>query len=122
MCSAMGEVLTGTRVRAEGIGITSKTSVTCFLLWFDSRRGPRSSEFALLAFAIGQLAYGVSVLAAYFAHFRAVHWWRARIPTTCVNIFLTSSLGKAHDLSAESALESSLCYTNHLIVKSCDCS
>jgi oligosaccharide translocation protein RFT1 len=76
---AMGEVLTGIRVRAEGIGITSKTTMTCFILWYDSRRETRSGDLALLAFAAGQLAYGVSVFASYLSHFREVSWWSPRI-------------------------------------------
>src|ERR1700689_1787661 len=104
MCSAMGEVLTGIRVRAEGIGITSKTTMTCFILWYDSRRETRSGDLALLAFAAGQLAYGVSVFASYLSHFREVSWWSPRIASRCVKLFLASPLCITDDISSESAL------------------
>ena len=101
VCSAMGEVLTGIRVRAEGIGITSKTTTTCLILWYDSRIGPRSGEFALLAFAAGQLAYGVFVFAVYLSHFRELSWWRAHIAPTYVNVSFPSSLCIAHVMSSD---------------------
>ncbi|KAG1804248.1 Rft protein-domain-containing protein [Suillus subaureus] len=61
---AMGEVRTGVRVRAEGLGITCKTLVTYLILLYDSTR-PESGEFALLAFALGQLAYSSVVFFSY---------------------------------------------------------
>lgn len=69
----MAELRTGVRVRAEGLGITSKTVVTFLVLLYDTRRGGRQGELALLAFAGGQLAYGVSVLLTYVAHYGRAH-------------------------------------------------
>lgn len=96
--SAMGEGLTRIRVRAEGIGIMSKTMTTCLVLWYDSRKGRWSGELALLAFAAGQLAYGASVFAAYLAHFRELPLWST---STCVNVFHTSLLSISEDPSLE---------------------
>jgi len=59
--------------------MTSKTTTAFLVLWYDSKRGPRSGELTLLAFASGQLAYGVVVLVTYFVHFRKVHWWPDRM-------------------------------------------
>jgi oligosaccharide translocation protein RFT1 len=61
----MAELRTNVRVRAEGLGITGKTVVTFLVLVYDSRREERT--LALLAFATGQLAYGIIVLGAYLA-------------------------------------------------------
>ncbi|KIM90067.1 hypothetical protein PILCRDRAFT_2299 [Piloderma croceum F 1598] len=71
---AMGEVLTGVRVKAEGVAITSKTATTCFVLLYDSRMSAHSGELGLVAFAAGQLAYGVFLCAMYLSHFRGMSW------------------------------------------------
>lgn len=76
--SSMGEVLTGVRVKAEGTGVTGKTLMTCAILWGDSTRGTRSGDYALLAFALGQLAYSVLVFVTYHVHFRALSLWPRR--------------------------------------------
>lgn len=75
MLSAMGENLTGVRVRAEGVGISGKTSITCLILIYDSVRKSRSGELALLAFASGQLAYSLSLLVTYILYFRNISLW-----------------------------------------------
>jgi oligosaccharide translocation protein RFT1 len=104
MRSAMGEVLTGVRVRAEGVGITSKTVTTCLVLLYDSRR-THPGEFALLAFAAGQLAYGVFLFATYLSHFRGVSQWPIAIASTCVNVFPASSCVIINGMSSENASE-----------------
>lgn len=76
--SSMGEALTGVRVKAEGTGVTGKTIVTCAILWADSTRGVDAGDYALLAFAFGQLAYSVLVFVTYYAHFRAFYLWPRR--------------------------------------------
>lgn len=75
----MGEVQTGVRVKAEGLGITGKTLITSLMLWYDGNRDSGPGELALLAFATGQLAYGTIVLATYALHFRRVSWWPKRV-------------------------------------------
>lgn len=89
MYSAMGEVLTGVRVRAEGVAITSKTATTCFVLWYDSRMSAHSGELGLVAFATGQLAYGVFLCATYLSHFRGMSWRPTHIASSCVIVFLS---------------------------------
>lgn len=71
----MCEVLTGVRVRAEGVGIMGKTLATCLVLWCDSMYGTRSGEYALLAFATGQLSYGILVFTTYAIYFRGISLW-----------------------------------------------
>lgn len=105
MYSAMGEVLTGVRVRAEGMGIMSKTATTCFVLWYDSRRGAHSGELGLVAFAAGQLAYGFFLFATYFSHFGGLSWRPAHIASMCVNVFPASSLRIIDGMSLENVLE-----------------
>ncbi|KAG6878046.1 hypothetical protein C0993_000369 [Termitomyces sp. T159_Od127] len=63
---AMAELMTGIRVRAEGLGITSKTVVTFLVLVYDMRSGGEGA-LALIAFAGGQLVYGATVLGTYLA-------------------------------------------------------
>ncbi|KAF8064105.1 Rft protein-domain-containing protein [Lyophyllum atratum] len=78
---AMSELRTGLRVKAEGLGITSKTLVTFLVLVYDLRtRGDGS--LALVAFAAGQLAYGASVLATYVAAYGTRNMWLRRPPPT----------------------------------------
>ncbi|KAF9228617.1 Rft-1-domain-containing protein [Gyrodon lividus] len=62
---AMGEVRTGIRVSAEGLGISIKTIITYLVLLYDSSLSRRSGELALMAFALGQFAYSVVVFAVY---------------------------------------------------------
>lgn len=69
---AMVELQTGIRARAEGMGITTKTLTTFSVLLFDSRRSQSGGEFALLAFASGQLLYASTVYGVYLAHYRDV--------------------------------------------------
>ena len=71
----MGEVQTGVRVRSEGVGITGKALVTALVLWVDSCTMWGSGRLALLAFAGGQLTYGVLVLAMYVSHFGIGSYW-----------------------------------------------
>jgi oligosaccharide translocation protein RFT1 len=68
---AMLELKTNVRVRAEGLGITAKSFVTFLVLFVDSRRG--NDTLALVAFALGQLAYAVVVFGCYVRAF-GVPW------------------------------------------------
>jgi len=66
----MGELRTAIRVRAEGLAVILKTTVTFLVLYFDpSRDGTR----ALIAFALGQLAYAMTLLAVYLLHYGVNH-------------------------------------------------
>lgn len=76
----MGEVRTGARVRAEGLGITCKTLVTYLVLLYDSTR-PDSGEFALIAFALGQLAYSSVVFVSYVYQMGYPTFWPTRLAT-----------------------------------------
>ena len=105
MYSAMGEALTGIRVRAEGVAITSKTATTCFVLLYDSRMSGHSGELGLVAFAAGQLAYGVFLCATYLSHFRGMSWRPTHITSSCVNAFPVSSLPIINGMSLESVLD-----------------
>ena len=60
----MSELRTDVRVKAEGLGVTSKTVVTFLVLYYDSKQGA-NGDSALLAFALGQLSYAVCVLLKY---------------------------------------------------------
>lgn len=63
----MVELKTGIRVRAEGLGITAKSVVTFVVLFYDSR-GQSKGDLALLAFAFGQLVYGIVMLMVYVSY------------------------------------------------------
>lgn len=67
----MAELRTKVRVRAEGLGITGKALITFFMLVYDTRRGEGQGALALLAFAGGQLTYGVIVLLTYLTFYGA---------------------------------------------------
>ena len=56
---AQNELRFDVRVRAEGLAVFLKTTVTFIVLAF----GPR--EWALLAFAAGQMGYGLATLATF---------------------------------------------------------
>lgn len=75
----MGDLHTSVRIRAEGMGMTSKTIIAFLILWYDSKEEPRSGELTLLAFASGQLANGIVIFVTYLIHFRKVHWWPEHI-------------------------------------------
>jgi len=55
------------RVRAEGLGITIKSIATFLVLLFDSKVG--NGNLALIAFALGQLLYSITVLTTYLLYF-----------------------------------------------------
>lgn len=95
----MGKLLTAIRVKAEGMGITAKTIITFFILWYDSKRGSQSGQLSLLAFACGQLANGVVVLFTYLVYFRKVHWWPKHM------ILDTRLLGLSLTMTAQSAFK-----------------
>ncbi|TFK20446.1 Rft-1-domain-containing protein [Coprinopsis marcescibilis] len=71
---AMVQLKTDVRVRAEGLGITCKSVVTFFVLLYDVRYGDNS--LPLVAFAAGQLTYGVIVFLSY-ARKLGIPWFRA---------------------------------------------
>ncbi|KAJ7722286.1 Rft protein-domain-containing protein [Mycena maculata] len=65
---AISEMKTGIRVGAEGAGITFKTFVTFLVLFYDSQAGLKG-YLALMAFAMGQLSYSLSLLLVYLSHY-----------------------------------------------------
>ena len=71
---AMAELNTGVRVRAEGLGITSKSLTTFLLLFYNTKRG-KDNDLALVAFAAGQIMYSVVMFLVYIAHFEDQHMW-----------------------------------------------
>lgn len=75
----MGQLHTDVRVRAEGLGIIFKTITTYLILLYDSNsRHP--GELALIAFALGQLAYSASVFLAYKLRFPEANLWPVSLP------------------------------------------
>ena len=76
---AMTELQTAVRVRAEGLGITSKTVVTFCVLLLSYLSGQNQGEYALLAFAMGQFVNSVVVLLVYLYYFRQSSFWLRRI-------------------------------------------
>ncbi|KAI6019713.1 Rft protein-domain-containing protein [Pisolithus orientalis] len=60
---AMGEARTSVRVRAEGLGISSKTAVTYLALLLDTYLGEQ--KFTLIAFALGQITYSSIIFVIY---------------------------------------------------------
>lgn len=75
----MGEVRTDVRVRAEGLGIIFKTITTYLILLYDSNSG-HSGELALMAFALGQLAYSAIVFGVYKSQFPESSLWPTSLP------------------------------------------
>ncbi|KAF8558427.1 Rft-1-domain-containing protein [Imleria badia] len=76
---AMGEVRTDVRVRAEGLGIIVKTITTYLILLYDNKSG-YSGELALMAFALGQLAYSAAVFWVYKSRFPDSNLWPTSLP------------------------------------------
>ncbi|KAI6036804.1 Rft protein-domain-containing protein [Pisolithus microcarpus] len=60
---AMGEARTSVRVRAEGLGILSKTALTYLALLLDRHLGEQ--KFTLVAFALGQVTYSLVIFIIY---------------------------------------------------------
>ena len=75
----MGEVRTDVRVQAEGLGIIVKTITTYFMLLHDSK-SQHSGELALMAFALGQLAYSAAVFGVYKLQFPQSSLWPTGLP------------------------------------------
>ncbi|KAJ6500598.1 Rft protein-domain-containing protein [Mycena sanguinolenta] len=65
---ATAEMKTHIRVRAEGMGITTKTLVTYLVLLYDFKT-EMAGDLALIAFAVGQLAYSLILLVVYLSHY-----------------------------------------------------
>lgn len=111
----MGELRTGVRVRAEGLGITSKTAVTFLVLLYDSTRAGGRGELGLLAFAAGQLAYGVVVAASYLAYYWRDLAWPKRIRSSprdgvrCVGIWPIRVSEVAHTREPKGTMGCPLC-------------
>jgi oligosaccharide translocation protein RFT1 len=61
----MRQLQTDVRVRAEMLGVTSKAVVTLLVLFYDSRSFAHPGEYALVAFALGQLAYSIVLIWVY---------------------------------------------------------
>lgn len=68
---SMVQLKTNVRVRAEGSGVTAKSVITLLVLLFDTTRHDKQGRLALLAFALGQLAYSLTCVAVYLAYFGA---------------------------------------------------
>ncbi|KAG6379086.1 Rft protein-domain-containing protein [Boletus reticuloceps] len=76
---AMGEVRTDARVKAEGLGIIVKTIITYLILLYDDNRR-HLGELALIAFALGQLAYSATVFWTYKPQFPESSLWPISLP------------------------------------------
>ncbi|PCH40303.1 Rft-1-domain-containing protein [Wolfiporia cocos MD-104 SS10] len=73
---AQNELRFDLRVRAEGIAVALKSVVTFMILWMGS------VNWALPAFALGQAAYGVTLLATFMAAYRGnVTVWPKKVTT-----------------------------------------
>lgn len=86
----MAELKTGVRVRAEGLGITSKSLTTFLLLFYNTRRG-KDDDLALVAFAAGQLMYSVVMFFVYTAHIGDQHMW-PKGPSTSLMSYIDKEL------------------------------
>ena len=65
---SMVQLKTNIRVKAEGVGITAKSMVTFLVLLYDVRKADGQGELALLAFALGQLAYSFACWVVYLGY------------------------------------------------------
>jgi len=71
----MVQLKTNVRVKAEGTGIMTKSIVTFFVLLYDVRKVDGQGTLALLAFALGQLAYSVACWMVYLRYLGASPLW-----------------------------------------------
>ncbi|KAF9006927.1 Rft protein-domain-containing protein [Cyathus striatus] len=101
--AAMAELKTYVRVRAEGLGIACKSVATFAVLLYDARAG-KDGEFALFAFAAGQLVYGSVVFLSYVAYYG----WAFLRPHVAL---------KTKDSSDQTLLRLSLTMTSQSLVK-----
>jgi hypothetical protein len=65
---AISEFHTNVRVRVEALAILAKNSTTFLGLLYDSSLG-NQRQYALVAFAFGQLAYGIVKLGTYVYYY-----------------------------------------------------
>jgi oligosaccharide translocation protein RFT1 len=77
----MSEMQTGVRIRAEGVALIGKPVGTFLVLLYDSRVRNREAHLGLMAFAIGQLIYGILMFGVYLAYYGRVLLWPKRIPS-----------------------------------------
>ncbi|KAK2460383.1 hypothetical protein APHAL10511_007548 [Amanita phalloides] len=91
--AAMSELRTDVRVKAEGLGVTSKTVITFLVLYYDSNRGS-NGDLALFAFALGQLTYSICVLMKYIHSygFQSLHPNRRLVTKDNITPFLDPTL------------------------------
>jgi len=71
----MVQLKTHVRVKAEGTGIMTKSIVTFLVLLYDVRKVDGQGKLALLAFALGQLAYSVTCWMVYLGYLGASPLW-----------------------------------------------
>jgi oligosaccharide translocation protein RFT1 len=83
----MSEMQTGVRIRAEGVALIGKPVCTFLVLFYDSRVRSRETQLGLMAFAMGQLTYGILMFGMYLAHYGKVLLWPKRIPSQVSCVF-----------------------------------
>jgi hypothetical protein len=69
---AMSKLQTNIRVRAEGSGIILKPIVIILVLLYDTYIQNGDGHLALVAFALGQLAYAATLFCVYRFHYGAI--------------------------------------------------
>ena len=57
------------RLRAEGAAVAGKSIVTFLVMFLDPHRDDPKKQWALLAFAVGQVFFSICVLGVYLRHF-----------------------------------------------------
>jgi len=72
---SMVQLKTNVRVKAEGTGIMIKSIVTFLVLLYDAGKVDGKGKLALLAFALGQLAYSVACWMVYLGYLGTNPLW-----------------------------------------------
>jgi O-antigen/teichoic acid export membrane protein len=94
----MSELQTNIRVRAEGLGIILKPIVITLVLLYDAHIQNGDGHLALVAFALGQLAYAVTIFWVYRFHYGATSFIpkpirspsRRRLRFVCYNLVFST--------------------------------
>ncbi|TRM66680.1 Rft protein-domain-containing protein [Schizophyllum amplum] len=107
---------TNVRVRAEGLAIAGKTLATLLVLLNGERvGGAGDGRPALLAFAAGQMAYALSLLGVYTAHY-GVSWLVPNISCVQFLIFILSCTRLAIAMTGQSLVKHVLTECDKLIL------
>ncbi|KAF4586492.1 Oligosaccharide translocation protein rft1 [Pleurotus pulmonarius] len=113
---ATSTLRTDIRVRAEGLGVTLKSVATFLILYFShhSHIAGDARQYALLAYAFGQLAYSITLALSYATAFKDRSSLLSLMPT----YFIPRMVNLAFTINAQALLKHVLTESDKLVLSS----